>query len=129
MTGPQPGPVVVGGVVVLHGRWLDVALDALQFKATRLYRDTGLRPTPAHQRLEAALLQAMSASPTTDPDATAEPHTETGTFVTTKELAEMQGCSQRHARRLADKLDVRMIGRQKMIPLRAVQEHMKGKSA
>lgn len=127
MTGTQPGPVVVGGVVILHGPMLDVALDALQFKAARLYREAGLRPTSAHLRLEAALSHAMSACPTTDADNRAE--AQTNCYVTTAEFAQMSGCSPRHARRLADKLDARMVGRQKMIPLRAAQQHLEGKSA
>ncbi|WP_373234861.1 hypothetical protein [Mycobacterium marinum] len=118
--------MVVGGVVVLHGPTLDVALDALQFKASRLYREAGLRPTPAHQRLETALLSAMSATGVRADIAGAA--AEDDEYITTTELADTVGCSQRHARRLADKLDARFIGRQKMIPMRAVQQHLEGKA-
>ncbi|GJN99113.1 hypothetical protein NJB1907f44_48940 [Mycobacterium marinum] len=125
---PQsPGPLVVGEMVILYGAAIDVVLDALQFKASRMYRETGMRPSPAHQRLESALLSAMAANGVrTDIDGGTTVNDE---YVTTKQLAAMQGCSERQARRIADKLDARFDGRQKLIPLRAAQEHLDGKQA
>jgi hypothetical protein len=125
----EPGLVVAGGVLVLSGDWLDVVADALAFKAARLWRDTGMRPTRAHEHLETVVRQVTSAmsAPGGHADIVGTPsaHDE---YIDTSQLAVMIGCSERHARRLADRLDARFSGRRKLVPLQAVRQHLEGRS-
>jgi hypothetical protein len=121
--------LVVGPVVVLSGPWLDVVADALAFKAARLWRDTGMRPTRAHEHLETVVRQLTSAMSADDvrADSIGTPSTD-DEYCTTSELATLLRCSERHARRVADRLDARFAGRRKLIPLQAVRQHLEGKN-
>jgi excisionase family DNA binding protein len=77
-----------------------------------------------------AVRQAMSTMSATNvrADTTPEPTTHDD-YMNTAELAEMLGCSERHARRLADRLDARFDGRTKLVPRAAVLEHLEGLNA
>ena len=124
MTDHMPGPIVVGGVVVLHGDWLNLVAAALALESTYLWREARLRPSRRQQELHNAVAQAMSVTggredtipaPTTHDD-----------YMNTDELAAALHCSVRHARRIADRLDPRFDGRTKLVPRQAVIEHLRG---
>jgi hypothetical protein len=126
--GPQPGPLIVGGVVVLHGDSLALVADALSFQTAHLWRAGGLRPSRRQQQLHEAVRQAMSAMSATGgrediiPAPTAQ-----DSYMDTTELASALHCSVRHARRIADGLDPIFNGRDKLVPRAAVTEHLKGR--
>jgi hypothetical protein len=121
---PQPGPLIVGGVVVLHDTWLAIVADALSFQAAHLWREARLRPSRRQQQLLDAVRQAMSAANVRE-DTTPETAAQ-DSYMDTTELAAALHCSRRHARRIADKLDVRFDGRTKLVPRQAVIEHLRG---
>jgi hypothetical protein len=103
---PQPGPLIVGGVVVLHDQWLELVSEALNFQAGHLWREARLRPSRRQQELLDAVRDAMSATNVTIPVSTGD-----DAYMGTTELADTLACSVRHARRLADRLDPRFDGR------------------
>ena len=127
MTDPQPGPLIVGGVVVLHDTWLALVADALSFQAAHLWRDARLRPSRRQQQLHDAVREAMSAANVRE-DTTPEP-TADDDYMNTDELAAALHCSRRHARRVADGLDAVFDGRRKLVPRQAVTEHLRGQHA
>jgi hypothetical protein len=59
---PQPGPLIVGGVVVLHDTWLALVADALSFQSATLWREARLPSSRRQQELLDAVRQAMSAT-------------------------------------------------------------------
>ena len=124
---PQPGPLIVGGVVVLHGTSLALVADALNFQAAHLWREARLRPSRRQQQLLDAVRQAMSAT-NVRADTTPEPTGEDD-YMNTDELAGALHCSRRHARRIADGLDPIFNGRDKLVTRRAVTEHLRGRHA
>ena len=127
MTAEHVGLMVAGGVVVLSGDWLQVTLTAVQM-AERGRRLKGLPDSPAHRRLAGALRTAMAACPQTDGPKPAAAQTKNNRWLTAKEAAEMLGCSQRHARRLAPKLDGDRSSGPWFIPQAALLEHMEGRA-
>lgn len=122
LLGEKPAhPLVVGGVVVLHGDYLRHALLAIQHIIGRRRREH--LPVPAEwSALEVALAQAMSAGPQSD--AAAQSVNET--WLSTREVADRTGWTERHARRRAGQLDGRREGGRWLIPETAVREHMEG---
>jgi hypothetical protein len=123
-TDPQPGPLIVAGVVVLHDRWLALVADALSFQTAHLWREARLRPSRRQQQLDDAVRQAMSAANVRE-DTIPTPTTHDD-YMNTDELAAALHCSRRHARRVADRLDAVFDGRRKLVPRRAVTEHLRG---
>lgn len=120
--GDRRGPAVVGGVVVLHGDYLRHALLAVRHIIGRRRREH-LPVPPEWAELECALSQAMSACPRPDPTSTASDDT---TYMDTRQAAAQLGCTERHARRLAGRLDGRREGGRWLIPESAVTEHLEG---
>ncbi|ORB88877.1 hypothetical protein B1T48_05995 [Mycobacterium persicum] len=121
VAGDRRGPVVVGGVVVLHGDDIRHMLLAVRHIIGRRRREH-LPVPPEWSALEVALAQAMSAGPQSD--AAAQSVNET--WLSTREVADRTGWTERHARRRASQLDGRREGGRWLIPESAVTEHLEG---
>ena len=125
MTSPQHGLIVAGSAVILTGEALETALKAVLL-AERARRRNGLPDSAENRQLAAALRQALSAGPQKDRPKPAGAHTDSVRWVTTREAAERMLCTERHARRLARRLDGdRSTGRWQ-IPETAITEHLAG---
>lgn len=119
------GLLVAGSAVILTGDWLETAFKAL-LVAERTRRLNRLPDNEAERYLAAALRKAMSARPQTDGPKPAAAQTNTR-WLTTQKAAEMLGCTERHARRIAPQLDgIREAGSWH-IPETAITEHLEGK--
>lgn len=124
MTTPT-NPIVAGTAVILTGEWLEIALKPLLL-AERHRRLNRLPDSESERRLASALRQAMSAEPQTDRPKPVGAHTDSARWITTRKAAEMLGCTERHARRIAGRLDGIRDGRGWFIPESAIREHQAG---
>lgn len=116
------GPLVVGGVVVLHGDGIRHVLLAVRHIIGRRRREH--LPVPVEwAELESALTKAMSACPQSDSTSPASAET---TYMDTRQAAAQLGCTERHARRLAGQLDGKREGGRWVIPESALREHLEG---
>lgn len=111
--------------VVLRGKQLDIALNALTFMSARMWQDARLRVSPAHQELENTIRAALADVRADIDDASSD---DDG-YMDMGELAHKLNCTTRHARRVADGLDAHYDGNRKLVPLTAVREHLEGKTA
>lgn len=119
------GLLVAGSAVILTGEWLEIALKPVLL-AERSRRLNRLPDNEAERHLAAALRQAISALPHTERPKPAGAQTNKR-WLTTKKVAELLGCGERHARNLAERLDGVREPRGWFIPEDAVLEHLEGK--
>ncbi|MFN8090548.1 MAG: helix-turn-helix domain-containing protein [Mycobacterium sp.] len=128
MTGRQPpGLLAAGGVVVLFGDHAKHALLITRFMIER-QRKRHLPHPPEWDELADALTAALAACPQCPRTDTAAPvELDTEKVMTTTELARRDGCTPRHARRMATQLDGQKIGGRWFVPTAAVNEHLEGK--
>lgn len=114
------GPaVLVDGDTLATLRWA-VAV------AVREKRRNGTRPGPILAALDHAAAQAMTAARQADiPAPAARPHSDQ--WLTTEQVADRLGCSQRHAQRLAATLDARRAGQQLLFDPDTVHEYATSK--
>ncbi|WP_373199840.1 helix-turn-helix domain-containing protein [Mycobacterium marinum] len=131
MTGVSPrppGPLVAGGVVVVHGVSLRVARDAMTIAASAR-RANGLPVSPAYLELAEAFDAAMSAARQCDvaQPAVLQHYPQKTPTVTIAEAAEALGLSKRQTQRLAPRLGGRLIGGRWLLDEQAVREHLEGR--
>jgi hypothetical protein len=119
------GLVVVGGVIVLAGDWLEVVLQELHL-AQRHRRQNRL-PDNANRALAAAIQQAMSAGPARDTPNPGVAHNNNSRWLTVREAAEQLGCTERHVRRIAPQLDGVLASGRWFVPETAIREHVEGR--
>lgn len=113
--------------VLLTGSALDAARFCVEV-AQRARRRNGLPPSVAIARLAAALAPTgLGDAPQTEVE-----HPEGGAVqevVSTREAAELLGCSPRQARRLAPLLGGRLIGGRLALDRQCILDHLEGKTA
>lgn len=125
--GATDGLIQVGGVVVLSGPMLRVALN-IALISGRTRRINGLPLTQGHHQLVAALTAAMSASDQVDvrEPVALQPSNERPT-VTVGEAAKQLDLSTRQVRRLADRLGGQRISGRWWLDQLAIDEHVEGR--
>ncbi len=127
MTSPQHGLTRVGSVVVLSGDMLKHALQAVLVAAKRR-KDNAAEASPAYAALAEALHAAMAANghPAKALNSALsadgrEPVAQQPNWVSTREAARRLGCSERNARRIAERVGWK-VGRDWQVPADALPE-------
>jgi len=113
-------PLVTGPAVILSGRWLAVARQALLVAQTARKRN-GLAECPHYAALLDALTSALS--PPRLPDT---PDLPSSTPMTTEAAAEVLGMSKRQVQRRAGQLGGRLVGGRWLLDPAAVHQHREG---
>lgn len=123
-------PLVVGGVVVLHGDILPALLDALLI-AARNRKLNGNPVSSTYGDIAQAIITAMSAVGRSDVRTSAPPqsYVDDPPTVTVAEAARRLGLSERQTRRLAPRLGGRIIAGRWLLDAIAIDEHEKGQMA
>lgn len=126
MTAQPPGLMVAGTAVIIQGSMLKHTLLGVQLIIQRRRRER--LPVPREwQSLEAALTCAMSACPPTDVPDKAIPQ-DSRQMVGTREAATMLDVTERHARRLCERLGgYRDADGRCWFDRAAILEHLEGK--
>jgi Helix-turn-helix domain len=122
----MPGLMVTGGVVVLTGEWLEIALNSVMV-ADRNRRLNRMPDSEAHRLLAAALRRAVSVCPSGDSPKRVGAQTNTR-WLTAQDAAELLGCDERTVTRKARQLDGQKIRGRWHIPETAVLEHIGGRT-
>lgn len=115
----------VGGVVVLSGRTLRTAHDAVKI-AARARRLNGLPDSSSYAALGGALAEAMAVAGHSDDRRKVEVEVSGLQPMSVEEAAEQLGKSRRQIRRLAPKLGGHRIGGRWVLDRQAVAEHQEG---
>ncbi len=120
------GPLSTGPAVVLSGRWLAVARQAVHI-ATVARRRNGLPQSRDYSALLDSLTTAMSRSGhnAIDPEPVAAPLVHPDEL-TVLEAATMLNKSKRQTQRMAPQLGGRLVGGRWLLDRRAILEHLEG---
>lgn len=120
------GPLSTGPAVVLSGRWLNVARQAVHI-AELARRRNGLPASTDYAALLVALNTAVSRNGhnVTDPEPVAAPSNQPDEL-TVEEAAHMLHKSKRQTQRMAPRLGGRLVGGRWLLDRRAVEEHLGG---
>lgn len=117
MTGP---PTVTGPAVILSGRWLAIARQAL-IAAQIARRRNGLPESRDYAHLICALTSTASRERQPDP-----PDMPPSEPMTSEQAARILGISKRQTQRIATQLGGRLIGGRWLLDPAAVQQHLEG---
>jgi len=121
----RPGLLSTGPAVVLTGRWLAVARQAVH--GANLARNrNGLPASADYAALADALAEAMSRPRQCDTDTAAPQALSKPDELTVQEAMAVLGKSRRSVQRMAPRLGGRMVGGRWLLDRRAVEEHLDG---
>lgn len=119
------GPLSTGPAVVLTGRWLAVARQAIH-GANLARRRNGLPNSADYAQLLDAIAAAMSRPRHCDTEPQPSQALSERDELTVEEAMAVLGKSRRSVQRLAPRLGGRMVGGRWLLDRRAVEEHQAG---
>ncbi|WP_142391424.1 helix-turn-helix domain-containing protein [Mycobacterium sp. ENV421] len=129
MNAANAGPITADSCVVLTGKWLDAAHQAVLI-ANRTRKHNGLPASAAYSALASAFsIAAMSRVGQSDVGETAavQHFPREQPTVPISEAAEQLGLSRRQVQRIANKLGGRIIAGRWLLDQTAIDEHQEGR--